>query len=103
MAKNTTDYDDLALIMAAIISCIAILGLVLFLKSGMTGNFFKANEDAMLKIAQPTYKGTPEFYCQEGAFALWTRQAVDAVLRLDYGCTVSEVNKEVTCCYPPKD
>ncbi|GEM_PF-4794141 len=103
-SKNSTSYDDWALIMTAVISCVAILGLVFLLKSGLTGNFFKSDDAKSLQIEQPTFKGSPTFYCKDSnAFALWTRNAVDAVLRLDYSCTISDVNNDVTCCYAPKE
>ncbi|MBI4140971.1 hypothetical protein HY485_03995 [Candidatus Woesearchaeota archaeon] len=102
MSKKT-NYDDWALVMAAIISCIAILGLTLFLKSGFTGNYIANNANQILEISQPVYQGSPAFYCNEEAFALWTRQTVDAILRIGYSCTVSDVNKDVTCCWPPKE
>lgn len=89
--------------MAAVISCIAILGLTLFLKGGTTGNYVANNENQFIQISQPVYKASQEFYCDEEAFALWTRQAVDAVIRIDYKCTISDVNKDVTCCWPPKE
>ncbi|MBI4141567.1 hypothetical protein HY484_01425 [Candidatus Woesearchaeota archaeon] len=97
------NYDDWALVMAAVISCIAILGLTIFLKGGFTGNYLANSENQILEISQPAYKGSAEFYCDQGAFALWTRQAVDAVLRIDYKCAISDVNTAVTCCWPPKE
>jgi len=105
MAKsNNINYDDWALVMTAVISCIAILGLVFALKSGLTGNFFKSDDAKSLQIAQPSSKASPTFYCKDSdAFALWTRNAVDAVIRLDYSCTISDVNNDVTCCYAPKE
>ena len=102
IAKNSKNYDDIALIMAAVISVVAILGLVLFLKGGLTGKYFATKESQIIEIIQPAYKGSADFYCNPGAYALWTRNAVDAVLKLDYSCTVSDVNKDVTCCYPPQ-
>ena len=104
MTKQKTNYDDLALMMVAIISVMSILGLVLFIKSGLTGNYFIAEENTLPKIDVQEYKGSPAFYCKDdNAFALWTRTAADAVMKLDYSCTQSDVNEHVSCCYPPKE
>lgn len=101
---NETNYNDIALMMTAIISVIAILGLVFMLKSGATGNFFLSKENTLPELRPQDYKGSPTFYCKDSeAFALWTRTSVDAVLKLGYSCTQSDLNKDVSCCYAPKE
>ena len=102
MAQKT-NYDDIAMVMAAVISCIAILGLVLFLKGGLTGNSAKTTEGYLLEITQPSYHGSETFYCDNKAFALWTPSTINAVLKLDYQCIPSDINKDVTCCTPPNE
>lgn len=104
--SNKMNYDDIALMMTAATSVIAILGLVLALKSGLTGNFFLTEQNKVIDITQPleTYTGSQTFYCKDDkAFALWKRTTVDIVMQLGYSCTQSDINKEVTCCWPPEE